>query len=132
MKPQKVILIIDAAINLLLGILLLTFSAKTVQLLGVPTAKSNFYPNILGGVIFGIGIALLIECFKGPESLTGLGLSGAIAINLCGGLTLTTWLVWGELDIPIGGRIFLWALAVILIVVSGIELFVHTRAKSSP
>ena len=127
MKPSKAILTVDAAINLVLGLLLLTFSPQIVQLLGVPLAEQNFYPNILGGVLFGIGIALLIECFRGSGRLVGLGLGGAIAINLCGGLALTAWLVFGELSIPTGGRVFLWALAVILVVVSSIELLVHVK-----
>jgi hypothetical protein len=132
MKPSKAILIVDAAINLILGFLLLIFSPRIVQLLGVPTTEQSFYPNILGGVLFGIGIALLIECFRGSGSLVGLGLGGAVAINLCGGLVLTAWLTFGELSIPTGGRIFLWSLAVILIVVSSIELLVHVKGKRQP
>jgi hypothetical protein len=129
MKLSKAILIVDAAINLILGFLLLIFSPQVVRLLGVPAAEQGFYPNILGGVLFGIGIALLIECFRGPDGLVGLGLGGAISINLCGGLVLTAWLIWGKLGIPAGGRAFLWILAVILIVVSSIELLAHARAR---
>jgi len=132
MKPSKAILTVDAAINLVLGLLLLTFSPQVVRLLGVPPAEQSFYPNILGGVLFGIGIALLIECFRGSGSLVGLGLGGAIAINLCGGLVLTAWLILGELSIPTGGRVFLWALAVILVVVSSIELLVHVKGRRQP
>ena len=132
MKPSKAILIVDAAINLILGFLLLIFSPQVVQLLGVLPAEQSFYPNILGGVLFGIGIALLIECFRGSGRLVGLGLGGAIAINLCGGLVLTAWLIFGELGIPTGGRVFLWALAVILVVVSSIELLVHVKGRRQP
>jgi hypothetical protein len=129
MEPSKAILIVDAAINLILGFLLLIFSPQVVQLLGVPATEQSFYPNILGGVLLGIGIALLIECFRGSGSLVGLGLGGAVAINLCGGLVLTAWLIFGELSIPTGGRVFLWALAVILVVVSSIELLVHAKGR---
>jgi hypothetical protein len=38
---------------------------------------------------------------------------------------LLTWLIPGDLGIPIHGQIFLWALAAILIVISGVELFIH-------
>jgi hypothetical protein len=129
MKPSKAILIVDAAINLILGFLLLAFSPQVVQLLGVPPAEHSFYPNILGGVLFGIGIALLIECFRRSGSLVGLGSGGAIAINLCGGLVLTAWLIFGQLSIPAGGQVFLWTLAAILVVVSGIELLVHVKGS---
>ena len=127
MKPSKAILIVDAAINLILGFLLLIFSPRVVQLFRVPAVEHSFYPNILGGVLFGIGIALLIECFRGSGSLVGLGLGGAVAINLCGGLVLAAWLIFGQLSIPTGGRIFMWALAAILVVVSSIELLVHVK-----
>jgi hypothetical protein len=59
-------------------------------------------------------------------------LGGAIAINLCGGLVLTAWLIFGELSIPSGGRVFLWSLAVILVVVSSIELLVHVKGRRQP
>jgi hypothetical protein len=132
MRLSKAMLIIDAAINLILGFLLLIFSPRVVQLLGVPTAEQGFYPNILGGALFGIGIALLIECFRGPGSLVGLGLGGAIAINLCGGLTLTAWLIFGKLDIPVRGQVFLWSLAAILVVVSSAELLAHVKGRRQP
>ena len=124
MQATKVVLLADAVINLMLGLLLLIFSETLIQFLGVPTAEQSFYPNILGGVLFGIGLALLIECFRPSGGLAGLGLGGAIAINLSGGLVLLSWLIFGNLGIPIHGQIFLWALAVILVVMSGIELFV--------
>jgi hypothetical protein len=87
MKQSRV-LIVDAAINLILGALLITFPPKVLQLLGVPVAKHLFYPNILGGVLTGIGIALLMKYFRGAGATVGLGLGGAIAINLCGGTCL--------------------------------------------
>ena len=133
MNTSRMVLIVDAAINLLLGILLLLFSAPLARLLGVPAVTLSFYPNILGGVLFGIGLALLIECFRPLDGLGGLGLGGAIAINLCGGLVLVAWLITGELSLPLRGQIFLWTLALVLMVISAIELHVHLimRAKSN-
>jgi len=124
MKRSKV-LIVDAAINLILGVLLITFPPKVAQLLGVPLAKHLFYPSILGGVLIGIGIALLIEYFRRAGAMVGLGLGGAIAINLCVGLVLAVWLVSGMLNIPFRGQITLWILVLILIAISGVELFAH-------
>jgi hypothetical protein len=124
---MKRVLVVDAAINLVLGFLLLIFSDGVVRLLGVPDAERYFYPNILGGVLFGIGIALLVEAFGKPGGLVGLGLGGAIAINLCGGLTLAAWLIFGALEIPVGGRIFLWGLVVVLVGISSVELLVHRK-----
>jgi uncharacterized membrane protein YoaK (UPF0700 family) len=57
----KIILIFDASINFALGILLLVFSPSIVTMLGIPSALSNVYPNILGAVFIGITIALFYE-----------------------------------------------------------------------
>jgi hypothetical protein len=109
------LLLADGIINLGLGVLLVAFPSRLVELLGVPDAPSRFYPNILGAVLFGIGIALLLERFKPRVGMVGLGLSGAIAINLCGGLVLALWLIAGELSIPTRGYLFLGLLALVLV-----------------
>jgi hypothetical protein len=85
---------------------------------------------IFGAVLFGIGITLAWEGSRGDGQLVGLGLGGAIAINLCGGLVLTAWLLFGELVLPIRGRAILWGLAVILVLISLVEL--RLRAKHQP
>jgi hypothetical protein len=116
---KSILLTADAIINLLLGILLIIFSPEIVSALGVPVSDSAFYPNILGAVLFGIGIALLIERFKGSS---GLGLLGAVSINICGGIVLAAWLVHGSLEIPLYGKIFLWSLVLLLVGISSLEL----------
>lgn len=123
------VLLIDAAINFALGLLLIVFSPEMVRGLGVPEVAHAFYPNILGGVLTGIGIALVVEYFRGPDGIVGLGLGGAVTINMCGGLVLAVQLVCGGLDIPPRGQIFLWALVVILVGISGVELLVHMGRK---
>ena len=130
MKPQKLILLIDFIINLFLGVLLLAYSNKLAEYLGVPKAESSFYPNILGGVFVGIALALLIEFFNKSDRITsGLGLLGAIVINLCGGIILIIWLLFGDLGLPLRGSVFLWILAFVLIVLSSIELINHYKAR---
>ena len=52
----KTLLIVDGIVNLILGILLILFPFGIAQVLGVPQSISNFYPTILGAVLFGIGI----------------------------------------------------------------------------
>jgi len=121
---RATLLTIDGIINLLLGVLLVAFSEGLVRLLGVPPATNGFYPNILGGVLFGIGIALMMERRNKTGTGVGLGLGGAIAINLCGGLVLCGWLVFGGLALPVRGLIFLWFLVVLLVGISAIELAV--------
>ena len=121
---KKVTLLIDACINLALGALLLAFSPRLAGILGVPPSDNRFYPNILGAVLFGIGIALIIEAYRTRnDRFTGLGLVGAICINICGGLVLLLWLLCGGLNLPMRGSVFLWILDILLVAVSSVELF---------
>lgn len=126
---KRIVLLIDASINFILGILLLTFSPFIVQLLGVPPADNHFYPTILGGIFMGITIALVIEAFKKQNNVTGLGLIGAVCINISGGLVLLFWLLFGQLELPLKGLIFLWTLDVLLLVISSVELFINLKKK---
>jgi hypothetical protein len=127
MMRHTALLKADAAINLILGILLMAFPAKLVRMLGIPTAEPSFYPTILGGVLFGIGLALFIESYRRFDRFSGLGLAGAVLINLCGGSVLAWWLLWGKLNLPVRGQIFLWALVVILIGLSLFEGLAHLK-----
>ncbi len=122
---------VDATINLILGVLLLAFPAGLVKLLGIPPAASSFYPTLLGGVLFGIGLALLIECYWKSSRFEGLGLGGAIAINLCGGGVLAIWLLSDTLRLPLRGQLLLWFLVLLLIGLSILEGFAHLRGEST-
>ena len=120
---MKTVLFIDAFINFVLGILLLLFSPVMAGWLGIPPSSTAFYPNILGAVFIGITIALLINVFGRKNNISdGLGLTGAISINLCGGIVLASWLSFGKLKLPAKGYILLWLLVLMLIIVSLIEL----------
>jgi len=85
MPVKKPTLLVDATVNLVLGILLLAFSPGLANFLGVPQSSTNFYPSILGAVFIGITLALVFEALRSArDGLTGLGLLGAVCINLCG------------------------------------------------
>ena len=118
----KALLLIDGIVNLLVGILLLLFPLGMAQLLGVPLPNINFYPTILGAVIFGIGIALLFEAYGEPRGIHGLGLAGAIAINFCGAGVLILWLIFAPLSLPLRGYIVLWAIAIVVLAIGFVEL----------
>jgi hypothetical protein len=124
MNKKSITLMVDAIINYALGILciLYSFIAETI---GVPIVENSFYPTILGAVLIGIGIALTIECCRKQGGMVGLGLGGAVAINLSGGLVLILWLIFGDLNIPFRGHFFLWSLAIILVGISLIEIYIH-------
>lgn len=118
----KTLLFIDAIVNLLIGTLLLLFPLGIPQLLGVPLPNINFYPTILGAVIFGIGIALLLEVYGKPRGIHGLGLAGAIAINFCGAGVLTLWLISTPLNLSLRGHVILWTIAIVVLTIGFIEL----------
>ena len=126
---RTTLLLIDAIINFALGLLLLLYSKEIAEFIGVPYIKNYFYPTILGGVLTGIGFALLIEYIRKPNGLVGLGLGGAVAINLCGGIVLAFWLIFGNLDLPTKGFIFLWILVILLFGISLSELAIFYRKK---
>lgn len=121
-NKHRVLLFIDGCINLILGVILLFFPAGIVELLGLPHTHTYFYASILGAVIFGIGLALLIELYGASSHVRGLGLGGAIAINLCGGGALLAWLVFVPLSIPLHGRVILWIVATLVLIIGLAEL----------
>jgi hypothetical protein len=127
MKPKhKAFLLIDGIVNLILGLLLLLFPLGVAETLGVPQAESNFYPTILGGVIFGIGIALLLEAYGEKRKIRGLGIGGAIVINFCGAGILVLWLIFEPLTLPLRGIITLWIVAVVVLGLGLLETLTKT------
>ena len=127
-KVSMTLLMIDAIVNYTLGILCILYPFLA-EAIGVPIVENSFYPNILGAVLFGIGIALTIEYYRKEGGMVGLGLGGAVAINLSGGFILVLWLIFGNLNIPLRGHFFLWLLAITLLAISFIELIIHLKSQ---
>jgi hypothetical protein len=125
------LLLADAIVNLLLGVALIWFPPPLVRALGIPNVRPAFYASVLGAVLFGIGVALLLERRSHISITAGLGLGGAVAINLSGGIVLGVWLVAGNLQLPFRGQVFLWALVLLLVGLSSVELAVHRRHHRS-
>jgi hypothetical protein len=124
---QKALLAVDASVNLSLGVLLLAYPGWLAAALGLPPVTNTFFPNVLGGVLFGIGIALLLA--RRSEA-HGLGLDGAIAINLCGAGVVVGWLVLAPGAIPPRGQITLWVIALTVISIGMAELLHRLRSKT--
>lgn len=128
---RTTLLTIDSIINLGLGALLVVFPRPLVALLGIPEVDSAFYPSLFGGVLIGVGIALWIERGSRRAAARGLGLSGAVAINLCAGGVLALWLLIGNLTLPSRGLVLLWGLVVMLVAISLVELFAERRGHGA-
>ncbi|MFN2111606.1 MAG: hypothetical protein ACK2TT_00660 [Anaerolineales bacterium] len=127
----KLLLVIDASINLVLGILLLIYPAGIPGLLGLPVPTTYFYSSILGAVLFGIGLALLLERYSGNSAARGLGLAGAILINLCGGTALLFWLVLSNPGLSPTGSLLMWLIALLVVGTGVVELLQITRKKGN-
>lgn len=128
------LLAIDASINLLLGLIFILVPKQMVILLGADLSGDISTVNLLkatlaifGGVLAGIGFALLLEFLNRPKGLTGLGLGGAVMINLSGGFILAGWLIFGNLIIPQPMLAILWILFLVLVILSAIELIIHFK-----
>ena len=122
-SKHKILLIIDCIVNISLGLLLLLFPLGVIDFLGLPETNTYFYPSILGAVILGIGLALFFELVGYKKRFRGLGLGGAILINIVGSLVLMYWLVFGSLSIPIRGQIILWIVGSLVFLI-GIAEFI--------
>ena len=121
-RKQRVLLVIDGVINLVLGVLLVLFPVGVGAWLGMPPPATYFYTGILGAVLFGIGAALLIEWYGGAGGIRGLGIGGAIAINFCGAGALVAWLLTTSVTIPFRGTAILWTIAVLVLGVGVAEV----------
>lgn len=118
----QILLIIDCIVNLILGILLLLFPVGIIELFGLPPTNTNFYPSILGAIIVGIGMALFIELVGFNKKIRGLGLGGAITINIIGSFVLISWLIFGSLTMPLKGQITLWIIGILVFSIGIAEL----------
>ena len=101
---------------------MLLFPVGLLNFFGLPPVAHYFYTTILGSVIIGIGLALFIELFWEVKGMRGLGLAGAIAINLCGGCVLLIWLLAKPLDLPFRGHIILWLVVIIVLGIGCVEI----------
>jgi hypothetical protein len=118
MQPRyKALLVVDGVANIVLGIVLLLFPFGIAGLLGLPDTITDFYPSILGAVLLGIGIALFIERYGASRNIRGLGLGGALAINICGAGALLVWLLVNSLQIPMRGYVILWSVALTVLII---------------
>ena len=126
---DKKLLILDGVVNLILGVLLICFPFGIASWLGVPEGGPIFYPVILGAVLLGIGAALLLEAYGKQKGIRGLGLEGAIAINVCGAGALSIWLLAVPLDIPVRGYVILWGIAITVLLIGIVEIIHQVRRR---
>jgi uncharacterized membrane-anchored protein YitT (DUF2179 family) len=113
---RRSLLVFDALVNFALGTLLLFCPAQLAQWAGLPPVEPPFILHVFGGVLAGIGVALLLG------SRGGLGGRGAAAINLSAAAVLVGWLLFGGLPLSTIGSVALWVLVVLLVALSALHL----------
>jgi hypothetical protein len=129
---HRALLELDGFGNIVLGLLFAFVPGPLARVLGLPGFESAFYPSLFGILLVGIGIALLVERYGHSQRFVGLGLGGALVVNLCFGVALTAWLVAGNLALPVRGYFVLWALVAILLGFGIVETWVHLRQRQHP
>ena len=122
-KKDRILLLIDSVVNTVLGLVLLAFPLGSGEILGLPISEKNFYPAILGAVLLGIGIALFIEVKFYDRGKRGLGLDGAIIINIVASVVLIIILIFERPDISTTGSIILWVVGLSVLIIGLAEYF---------
>jgi hypothetical protein len=117
-KLQRFLLVVDAAVNLILGLALIMTPRGVTRLICLPTAETYFYGVVLGAVLVGIGVALLVSL----AYRDGLGLRGAFAINFCGAAAVAAWLVVSPDTFCPRGLAILWTVVAIVFGLGIVEL----------
>jgi len=128
-RPTSRLLALDSIINVVLGLVLLVVPSRAIAVLGLPETDTFFYVTVLGAILVGIGLALWIERGRTPR-WRGLGMAGAIAINLLGAGAVAAWLIVGPLDLPLRGHIVLWAVVAIVLATAVGEMAALLRPQS--
>ena len=116
---------LNALLLLPIGILFLVLPKLIINLLGLPKTQQLFYPRVIGGLSFGMGLASMIE--GGSPGSTGLGLGGAVTIGLSIAVVLLSSLLFGRTKLPRRGRLLLWLCIGVLVVGSATE-FVYVQS----
>ena len=110
---------LETLLKLVPGLLLALAPLTTLRILGLPRPDTGFWPRLTGALLVGIAGALVIE---GTHSGHGLGLAGAIVINLSGASVLATLLVLERGPTSTRGRSVVWALTCTLVILSVFEI----------
>lgn len=103
---------IETVLKLAGGVLLVVAPLTLARVLGLQRPASGFWPRLLGALLIGLAAATFIEArFAGSR---GLGLAGALAVNLAGAGVVAAELVMGSAAPSRRGRVVLWLVVIVL------------------
>ena len=111
---------IEFVVKLASGAVLALAPKLLARITGLPPAESPFWPRLLGGILIGIAVAALVEVrFK---SSIGLGLAGAVSVNVAAAATIGSLLILGQGGSSRRGRFALWLAAAGLLILALVEI----------
>lgn len=110
---------LETLLKIVPGLLLALAPLTALRLLGLPRPDTGFWPRLCGALLLGMAGALFLE---GTSRGHGLGLAGTVIINLCGASVLATLLVLEAGPASRRGRVTVWLIVCLLVIVSVVEI----------
>jgi hypothetical protein len=111
---------IETVLKLSGGLVLCLAPLLVIKALGLPPAASAFWPRVLGALLIGLAAATFIE--GAWPQVRALGLAGCIVINLVTAAMISVLATLGAGAPARRGSAVLWALVVLLVVLSLFEI----------
>jgi hypothetical protein len=116
-------MLVNTIIYLLAGAALALFPTQFFDFLPLQPGIHLFFLSILGVLVFGLGLALMIERFRSThDRITGLGLGGLIVINSCASLAIFLWLLSRSLDLAAIELSIIWTVLAALVIITIFEI----------
>ncbi len=110
---------IETLLNFFGGLPLIVAPLATIRLLGLPPTPTGFWPRLLGTLLLGISLAMFLE--GSVSGSRGLGLAGALIINVSAVSMMVAMLLLEAGPPSARGRALMWALIVLLLWLSALE-----------
>lgn len=101
------------------GLLLTLAPVTTARVLGLPRSDGGFWLRSCGALLLGLAAALFLE---GTSAGHGLGLAGAVVVNLCGIAVLAAALVLERGPSSVRGRVAVWLTVCVLLTLVVFEI----------
>jgi hypothetical protein len=107
-----------------IGLMMLMMPITSAKLAGLPHGNFAFWPRLFGAALLGIAAAFAVEGYtqlNANISARGLGLGGAIAINLVTVLSLIGTLIFKGVTTR-RGLLLLWSFILLLVLLMLFEI----------
>lgn len=114
------LLSIETILKLAGGLALLLIPGTLAKAFGLPRDPSGFWPRLLGATLIGLAAATFIEGWV--RNTHGLGLAGALSINLAMAGGIMALLLLGKAAPTRRGRVLLWLIFSVLVLLALFEL----------